>query len=186
MACNFHAVMYKAFIHTFALSLVLVTVCARAQTQPNDNNQPTQVEADALRYDENQRLSIFTGNVQLTRGSLVLNGQRLELKEDEQGEQRGVATGQPARFERDRLGTNERVQGTAKRITYNSRNEILLLEGQAVLRRLRDGKLSDEASGERIDYTDSTGIFNVQGDKTKGDSGRVRAVIGPKPAVQGQ
>ena len=185
MACNFHAAMNQATIHSLTLSLALLVGGVHAQTTTSDNDQPTQVEADALRYDENKRLSVFTGNVKLTRGSLVIRGERLELQEDEQGEQQGVATGAPARFERDRPGTNERIQGTAQRITYNSRSAVLVLDGDAVLRRLRDGKLADETRGARIDYTDSTGIFNVRGNPATGGSGRVTAVIGPKPASSG-
>lgn len=184
MACNFHAVMYKAFIHALLLSLTLMAWGVQAQPLDSDKEQPTHVEADALRYDENLRLSVFTGNVILTRGNLRLKGDKLELKENEQGEQKGIATGQPAQFERDRAGANERIQGSAQRITYDSRGEVLLLEGQAVLRRLRDGKLSDESSGERIRYTDATGVFTVQGSASTGSSGRVHAVIGPKPATE--
>ena len=153
-----------------------------------DRAQPTEVTADALHHDEQKRLSIFTGHVILTRGSLKITGDRLELQENEVGDQTGVATGQLAYFERIRAqAPNELIQGEALRIIYDSKTNTLNLRGQGQLRRLRDGKLSDEVRGEAIDYFDDTGVFAANSQKaTPGKPGRVHIIIGPKPAAQGQ
>lgn len=165
---------------SLTLSLLLLMPCAWAQDSERD--LPTEITADALRHDDQKQLSIFTGNVVLKRGSLVITGSRLELQEKDNGEQRGVATGAPATFKRVReQASNELIQGEGKRITYDSKSNTLQLRQQAQLRRLRDGVLSDEVRGETIDYFDDTGVFTADNKTPQGQaSGRVRVIIGPK------
>ena len=71
----------------------------------------------------------------------------------------------------------------AERITYDSQQETLLLEGQAVLQRWRNGQLRDETTGPRITYTDATGLFTVDGGaQSVSQPKRVTATISPKKA----
>lgn len=188
MKCNFRAfAMLNRFVFFFA-SLVAVCLGSLSWAADPDREQPTEVTADALHYDDKKRLSVFTGHVVLTRGSLKITGERLELQENEVGDQTGTATGQLAYFERTRAqAPNELIQGQAQRIVYDSKSNTLKLRGQGQLRRMRDGKLSDEVRGEAIDYFDDTGVFTAQGQaSTQGKPGRVHIIIGPKPPAQGQ
>ena len=87
----------------FNLSLVLrcaLLLCCAASpawAEKADRNQPMNIEADALRYDDVKQLSVFTGNVVITKGSLMLRGARIEVRQDPQGYQFGVAVGVPGR-----------------------------------------------------------------------------------------
>ena len=163
-------------------------VCASTTMAASTTESPTtQIEADALRYNEKEKLSVFTGSVKLVRGELTILGAQIDLKEFDDGRQQGVATGKPAQFERDQQSSNgsgvtEKVRGFARKITYDSANDTLLLEGDAKLQRWRDGKLSDETRGQRINYIDTTGVFTVDGGSASNPSKRVTATIGPKPA----
>ena len=115
--------------------------------------QPMLIEADALTHDHVGQVSMFTGNVVITQGALLLRGQRAELRLDAQGNQSGVlqgAAGQRAFFRQQRPGVNELLEGEALRIEYDSATGVLRLIDQAVLRRLRAGALSDQASGSLI------------------------------------
>lgn len=194
MECNFRALMMpNRPPHRLSSGFRRVITCALSSCvlvggvyAQNEQGLSTEIKADALRYDEKQKSSVFTGNVVLTRGSLKITGNQLTLKEDERGGQTGLATGSPARFERVRAqAANELIQGEAKRISYDSRSNTMQLRGDGLLRRLRDGKLSDEVRGEAIDYFDDTGKFSAQGQSTPSGSGRVRVIIGPKPASAG-
>ena len=173
-----------SFLCCFGLALGV----SLAHASDANRQLSTEIKADALRYDDQQKLSIFTGHVVLTRGSLKITGSRLELKEDDQGRQTGQAMGSPATFERVReQAPNELITGEAKHITYDTRTNVMQLRGDGQLRRLRDGKLSDEVRGQAIDYFDDTGTFSAQGQANKGDkAGRVHVIIGPKPSPAGQ
>lgn len=159
--------------------------------QPAQGTQPAQpmlIEADALNHDQTGLVSVFTGNVVITQGTLLLRGQRAELRQDAQGNQSGVlqgAAGQRAFFRQQRPGLNELLEGEALRIEYDSATGVLRLIDQAVLRRLRAGALSDQASGSLIVINRQTERFSVEGGTAartpENPLGRVRAVITPRP-----
>ena len=50
------------------------------------------IEADALRHDELKQTSVFTGNVVMTKGTIVLRGAQLDVRQDPEGFQYGVVT----------------------------------------------------------------------------------------------
>ncbi len=148
------------------------------------------IEADALQHDQTGQVSVFTGNVVITQGTLLLRGQRAELRQDAQGNQSGVlqgAAGQRAFFRQQRPGLNEVLEGEALRIEYDSASGNLRLVNQAVVRRLRDGALSDQASGSLIVMNRQTERFTVDGGAAArtpdNPAGRVRALIVPRPAT---
>lgn len=174
----------------FWLALCLSLCAAPALAQPSEREQPMLIEADALQHDQAGQVSVFTGNVVITQGTLLLRGQRAELRQDAQGNQSGVlqgAAGQRAFFRQQRPGLNELLEGEAQRIEYDSASGNLRLVNQAVLRRLRDGALSDQASGSLIVVNRQTERFTVEGGPAArtpdNPAGRVRALIAPLPAT---
>src|SRR5690606_3800015 len=121
-------------------------VAARA-----DSSQPTTVDADSLRYDDLKQTSIFTGNVVLTKGSLILRADRLELREDPEGYQYGVATTGDGRltFVRQRReGAEEFIEGVAERVEFDGRKDLIHFISRAVVKRLACGQVVDEVRGQ--------------------------------------
>jgi len=153
-----------------------------------DRDKPMNAEADALRYDEARQTSVFTGNVVITKGSIVLRGAQVEVRQDAQGGQFGLVTGSaaaPAFFRQKRDVPDEYIEGEALRIDYDSRADVVRFTGNAVLRRYRGTQVNDESSGASIVYNGATDMFTVEGgaaNRTPGNpSGRVRAMITPLP-----
>lgn len=165
-----------------------------------DRDQPMHIEADTMRHDEARQASVFTGNVVLTRGSIVLRGARLEVRQDAQGYYHGIVTGaagQRAFFRqtRDTQPTDpvEHVEGEGEVIEYDGRREDVRLLRRGQLRRYSGGKLSDDIMGNVITYNNLTDVFTVdsvpRGNSTAqppsgqtAPGGRVRAVLAPKAA----
>lgn len=157
-----------------------------------DRQQPMNIEADALRHDELQQTSVFTGRVVLTKGSIVLRGERLEVRQDAQGYQSGTVTaasGQRAFFRQKRDTASgapeEFVEGESERIEYNGRTDTVRLLRRAELRRYQGSRVQDELTGAVIVYNNQTDVFSVDGQATKPDGssatgGRVRAILAPK------
>ena len=81
------------------LPILLLTALACApgvgQAEKADRNKPMNIEADALRHDELKQTSVFTGRVVMTKGSIVLRGARLDVRQDADGYQYGVVTAEP-------------------------------------------------------------------------------------------
>ncbi|MDV7391902.1 lipopolysaccharide transport periplasmic protein LptA, partial [Arthrospira platensis SPKY1] len=148
------------------LSLGLCLATAPAWAERADREQPMNIEADSLRYDDARQTSVFTGNVVVTKGTLILKGHEVEVRQDAQGNASGRVRGQPSQpafFRQKRDGLDEFIEGEADRIDYDSVADTVTFNGQAVLRRYRGATLNDETRGSRIVYNGTSETFTVQG-----------------------
>lgn len=165
-----------------AAAVLLGAACgAPALAERADRDQPLSFVADQLRYDDARQTNVLTGNVVITKGTLVIHAARVEVRQDEAGHQFAVATGsaaRPASFRQKREGVDEHLEGQAQRLEYESRSDTLRMSGSAVIRRLRGKQLADEVSGQTITFDNGTEVFTVTGGG-EGD-GRVRGVITPR------
>ena len=170
-----------------------------AHAEKADRGKPMNIEADALRHDELKQTSVFTGHVVMTKGTIVLRGAQLEVRQDPDGYQHGVVTAEAGKraFFRQKRDTppgapDEYVEGEGEVIEYDGRTDIVKLIRRAELRRYREATLADELTGALIVYNNVTDVFTVDGQKTTpgGSSagaagGRVRAVLAPKEPAPG-
>lgn len=159
-----------------------------AHAEKADRNQPMNAEADALRYDDARQTSVFTGNVVITKGTIVIRGAQVEVRQDPQGNQFGTVTagaGAPAFFRQKRDGADEFIEGQAQRIEYDSKSDTVRFLGNAVMRRFFGTRLNDETTGGTITYNSSNDTFSVEGgpaNRSAGNpTGRVRAMLTPVP-----
>lgn len=172
--------------------LAILCSAPAAHAEKADRDKPMNAEADALRYDDARQTSVFTGNVVITKGTIVIRGARVEVRQDTAGNQFGVATGQRAFFRQKREGVEEFIEGEALRIDYDSRADTVKFTGDAVMRRYKGAQLNDETTGNVIVYNNTTDVFTVDGGEAArspaNPTGRVRAMLtpAPKPAAAGQ
>lgn len=148
------------------------------------------IEADALRYDDQRQISVFSGNVVLTRGGIRIEGERIEVRQDALGYQYGnitAALGQRARFTQLREGMDETVVAESNTIEYDGRTDVFKLLGDAVLRRLRSGAEADIMTGQVVVYDNLKDIFTIDGARATGGLAprpgtdtRVRATLSPR------
>lgn len=171
-------------------AVVLATLCGApaAWAEKADRDKPMNAEADALRYDDAHQTSVFTGNVVITKGTIIIRGAQVDVRQDEDGNQFGVVQASPdklAFYRQKREGVDEYIEGEAKRIDYDGKADIVKFIGQAVMRRYRGATLADETRGSLIVYNNKTEIYTVDSgadSKSSGNpSGRVRAMLTPKP-----
>ena len=145
-----------------------------------DADRPMNIEADELVHDDLKQLSIFTGHVVATKGTLILRGARIEVREDPQGFQYGVITpetGQRAYYKQKREGVNEFMEGEAEKIEYDGRLDRVTLTQRAVLRRYRGVVLNDEMSGQVITYNHLSETFRI--DSQSAQSADMKATSKP-------
>ena len=84
--------------HLAAPLFVLVATllfAAPALAEKADRNKPMNVEADAMRHDDLRQTSVFTGRVVITKGTIVIRGARVEIRQDSEGNQFGTITAEP-------------------------------------------------------------------------------------------
>jgi len=171
-----------------AAALALATWCAlataTASAERADRDKPVNIESDSLIADEAKKVATFDGKVVLIQGSLIIRADRIVVQQDNDGFQRGVATGNPARFRHKREGLGEYIDGEALRSEYDTGADRVEFFKGARLRR----DSGDDIRGDYISYDARTERFTVKASNEasgSGREGRVRATIMPKkPAPQ--
>lgn len=173
-------------VQGFWLALLLgFALLARAERA--DREKPTNVEADQVAYDDLKQTNVFTGNVQLTRGTLVILADKLTVWQDAQGYQYGTARGKPVYLREKRDGTVDGyIHAQGEQMEYDGRLQRVKLIGNAVLKRLEGAKVMEDARGSVIIYDIVTESYQIESGKgavnANNPQGRVRIVLEPKPA----
>jgi lipopolysaccharide export system protein LptA len=160
------------------LALMLLIV-GTAHAEKADREKPINLEADKVSVDDAKQISNFEGRVVLTQGTLIIRGDRMEVRRDSQGFKTGTTWGNLAYFRQKREGYDEYIEGWAERIEYDSRADKMQMFNRASMK-----KGSDEVRGNYISYDANTEFFQVTGggkQASPDNSGRVRAVLQPKP-----
>lgn len=160
---------------------MLAAVPARAEKA--DRDKPVNIEADRVSVDDVKKVQTFEGNVQLVKGTLIIRAERIVVTQDDDGYQRGVATGTGGvlpRFRQKREGQDEYIEGEGERIEHDAKAEKTEFFNRAWV---KSGL--DEVRGQFISYDALTEKYFVtsgpNGTRAQPGSGeRVRAVIQPK------
>jgi lipopolysaccharide export system protein LptA len=168
------------------LVAALALVASPALAEKGDKDKPTQIEANRMSSDDARRMTLFEGNVVLTKGTITVRADRIVVRQDAEGFQLTTATGAPVRF-RQRQDPKEGKEGAwmdgeALRMEIDDRNEKIELFDRARVN--RDG---DEVSGNYIFVDQRSEFFSANSSKgapAGAPAGRVRAVIQPKTAPE--
>lgn len=181
----------KPFSIPYTLLLAAMLPCGVAMAERADREKPMNIESDALRYDDTKQTSVFTGKVVLTKGTMLIRGARMDIRQDNDGNQYGVVTAEPGKlaFFRQKRDTRagepeEFMEGEAELINYDGKADKVTFQKRAVLRRYVGARLNDEITGDLIVYDNRTSVLTVDGGPARagadGSSGRVRAVLTPR------
>ena len=166
------------------LGCLLAALPPAAGAEKADRDKPVNLEADRVTIDDVKQTAIFEGNVMLTQGTLLIRGDRMEVRQDKEGFKSGVTWGKPASFRQKREGFDEYIEGSAERLEYDGRIQTMQMFNRAQLTRGQD-----EVRGNFISYDGRTEFFQVTGGGAQAAApdnpeGRVRAVIQPKPKAE--
>ena len=174
-----------------ALAVLALVGVAPAHAERADRLKPLTVEADqGGRVDLQQQVVVFTGNVVVSKGTMVIRAARIEVRQSPAGYDTAIAfgaPGRPATFRQKRDGVDEFIDGQAERLEYDGRADIIKFISNAAVRRLRGATLADEISGNLVTYDATTEVFSVSGGATTtaaNPGGRVRAVLTPREGTE--
>ena len=138
----------------------------------SDADQPVYIDSNAATYDDNTGVSIYTGNVVSTQGSLKVWSDKLVVYFKDGDVDKLVATGKPARFQQtpDRGGD---ITGKALTGEYYPKQNLLILIKEAVV--WQDG---NTYASDIIRYDSKNAI--VKAGEQESDAKRVRVILKPK------
>lgn len=190
MACKFHAVMRKRLYPLIVIGATL-GVAVPLHAERADRTKPLSVEADQQsKLDMLNQVVVFNGNVVVTKGTMMMRSDRIEVRETPDGYHVASALGssaKPATFRQKRDGVNEFIEGQADRLEYDGRTDVIRFVGNAQVRRLRGATVADEVSGALITWDNTAEQFSVSAgpsaQSAANPSGRVRAVLTPRESA---
>ena len=179
-----------SMIRSSVAALLSVVILQAAHAEKADFDKPTQVEANHGTYDETKQTNVFTGNVVLTRGTLIMHADKMTIRKDAAGNKFGTldaAPGGVTKFRQKRDGGKDMwIDGSASdRIEYDTKTEIAKLFKNAKVKMTEAGRVTDEVEGDFVSYDSRTEFYTVTNSATgesKPGTGRVRVVIQPRNA----
>ena len=154
-------------LHKLALSFGILTVCfiTPSHAEKADQDKPVILEAEKVSVNDVQQIYELDGQVLLTKGSILITGEKGNIKVDPEGYEYVDVQGNPestASFRQRREGpANEFMQGRGQTVTYNAKTELLTLTGDASLKRLHNMQMLDQLRGWKIDYDDVQQRYQV-------------------------
>ena len=175
----------KKIFAVVALSLASLT----AMAERADSLKQAKVDFDDAHIDEVTQTRIFTGNVVLTRGTLLIKADKAVLKETPEGYMSVILTsnaGKTASFRQKRDGGPDLwTEGQAQRIEYDERTEVVKLFSNAIVKQLEGKRVTSEVNSPFISYDNRTEQANVHNDasgESKPGGGRGTIIIAPRRA----
>jgi lipopolysaccharide export system protein LptA len=115
-----------------------------------DAQQPIEVEAESVMVDEISGFNEFSGNAQVTQGSLLMTAELIQVQTNADGVETMKATGSienPAKYVQRQENQSRFVEATATLITYDVNEGMVFLVGNAYLI-----QGFDSFSGETLTY----------------------------------
>ncbi|MBC7732059.1 MAG: lipopolysaccharide transport periplasmic protein LptA [Bacteriovorax sp.] len=181
----------KNLRHTVLAVSLAACAALPAHAERADRLKPLNVEADQSgRLDLQNQVVVFTGNVVVSKGTMVIRASRIEVRQLPNGYDTATAfgaPGKPATFRQKRDGVDEFIDGEAERLEYDGSKDQIKFIGNAAVRRLRGAAVADEINGNLVTYDATTEVFSVSGGATTtaaNPGGRVRAVLTPREGTE--
>ena len=102
---------HKVCMKSFSVILLLGLLSAgHVLAERADRDKPVHLEADRATVANANRTSMFTGNVVLTQGTLIIRADKMVVKEDSGGFRHATAFGNLVSFRQKRDGKDERSE----------------------------------------------------------------------------
>jgi lipopolysaccharide export system protein LptA len=177
----------RSYLYPIAfICVAMVLLIPNAWALKSDQEQPTRIDADKMTYSEQDNVNVFSGNVLLTRGSLVIRGEKLTLTQKADGSQFAVVEGSPATFKQQRDSDTDAIlliKGQANKIRFDGVKEQIVLSGNAGIQKTNNDEITEQITGNTITYEQKTEFLSVESGKNSSGSkpDRVQAIIKPAP-----
>jgi lipopolysaccharide export system protein LptA len=170
------------------LAVVLLSLASvSAWAEKADSLKQAVVNFDSIDADDVNQVRTLTGNVTVTRGTLVLKSDKAVLKETPEGYMSVTliaAPGKVATFRQKRDGGPDLwSEGQAQRIEYDERAEVVKLFGAAQVKQLQGSKVADQLDSEYISYDSRKEVMLARNDpsgESKPGKGRGTLILAPR------
>lgn len=115
------------------LVFLIATFSSQLLALESDRDQPVEIESDSAEFDELGGLTTYSGNVQLTQGSIELLADEIQLRTLDGQIVELVAVGNPAQYEQIPDPDSEKLIARGNKIRYLLEDDLIELSGSASL-----------------------------------------------------
>ena len=150
----------------------------QATTWAAENNEKIYIDADYMQLNIETGYSVYTGNVNIKQGELVLTGDKVTIKQTKEEVERITVTGKPAHYNHI-TDKGENIQAESEQMVYTARQNKLVMTVNAKLK-----QPDHHVSIQKIVNDTDKKIFKA-GDKIETSTGsdskqRVNITLTPK------
>lgn len=161
-----HADQRASWYATGATLCALIFASAPTLALENDREQPLRVVADTAEHNELSGVTVYTGNVIITQGSMRIEADNVTLKGRDNRVDKMEATGDPARLQQQPKPEDAMMYARAQRIIYFVADDRVQLIDKASIEQEDSVVNSDE-----IEYLVKQRIVKAHGG-VKGETGK--------------
>jgi lipopolysaccharide export system protein LptA len=163
----------KNFFAAIVAAIILLAPPG-ASAERADSLKPVNIEYDKADIDLVTQTYIATGNVIITRGTMILRSDRAEVREGPDSYRTFILTAAPgklATFRQKRDGGPDLwAEGHAHRIEYDERADLTRLFQNAAIKQIEGKKAMQEINNEFISYDSRKEV--LQGQNNAADAGK--------------
>jgi lipopolysaccharide export system protein LptA len=154
------------------ISFTLLTFASPIWALSSDKEKPVEIEADSFNLDDAKKITIYSGNVIITQGSMEIMANKVTIYGSRGKTDKVIAIGKPVKFKQQPDGNQGLIRGEAKRFEYLVTKDTLVLIDKATL-----WQGGNTFASDRIVYDSKRSIVKA-GDKRSG-SKRVKITLEP-------
>lgn len=145
-------------------------------TISSDESKPIQIEADHATLDQKQMVTVFSGRVVITHGTLVVRASQGTATQDKVGDRTLLLTGTPVTFVQ-KADDGDLIEGQGNKFDYNTKTSLAVLTGRA---RIKKGK--NLIVGDTLTYNTKTLVYSATATRANGvhstkTSGRITVIL---------
>ena len=129
--------------------LLLLAFACGAHALSSDKDQPIELAADSVDFDEGRGISVYKGDVDLRQGSMRLRANEVTVKQQGRKPNRIIAVGS-VRFAQE--SDKGPIKARAQQAEYEVNSEVLELTGNASLTQAGDTMTSDRIVYDRVNH----------------------------------
>lgn len=161
--------------------LTLALLAHQALALPSDASKPIHISADKLNLDDKAGTAVYTGNVDMTQGTMLLKANRVDIQRGNNGNvSRVTAIGQGERayLEQKPNPQDSKVQGWGDKVIYHADSRRVELIGNAKLI-----QSPDTFNGAYVEYFLDRRQVNARGGKPSNSNSsdqRVEMTLNPQ------
>lgn len=155
--------------------LLLCSLPFSAYALKGDESQPLTIVADSATFDQKNQVTVFSGNLVITKGALIVHASQGTASQDKGGDRTLKLVGAPVTFvqKQDDGGL---IEGQGNNFDYNTKTSLAVLTGRA---RVKNGK--NIVLGDILTYNTTTHVYSaaapITNGVTKKKSGRITVIL---------